>query len=199
MMLFKRRFSNVHITIYKLRKLYRTHKIKKKKIRKVKTHNTNTEFNILEAFIHVAEDLRSAILQGFQIVQIDEMMVTKNTLPTHDWSKLNHNTSIDIAKTNITPIAVVGAVSREDGINLIMTFPKSLNIKKFKVFLEQLRSKYPFSNMILMMDNLSLHKSKVSVARMDELGFRYCWTPPYSPETNGIEEVWSQSKRYIKE
>ena len=65
MMLFKRRFSNVHITIYKLRKLYRTHKIKKKKIRKVKTHNTNTEFNILEAFIHVAEDLRSAILQGF--------------------------------------------------------------------------------------------------------------------------------------
>ena len=50
-----------------------------------------------------------------------------------------------------------------------------------------------------MMDNLSLHKSKVSCERMDELGFRYCWTPPYSPETNGIEEVWSQSKRYIKE
>ena len=69
-------------------------------------------------------------------MQIDEMMVTKNTLPTHDWSKLNQNTSIDIAKTNNPPIAVVGAVSREDGINLIMTFPKSLNIKKFKVFLE---------------------------------------------------------------
>jgi transposase len=86
---------------------------------------------------------------------------------------------------------VIGAVSREAGINLIMTFPKSINAKKFKVFLEELRNKYPFNNMVLVLDNLSLHKSKLSVERMNELGFRHCWTPPYSPEYNGIEEVWS--------
>ena len=53
--------------------------------------------------------------------------------------------------------------------------------------------------MVLVMDNLSVHKSIPSIERMDDLGFRYCWTPPYSPEYNGIEEVFSMSKRYIKE
>ena len=33
---------------------------------------------------------------------------------------------------------------------------------------------------------------------MDELGFRYAYTPRYSPRYNGIEEVWSISKAYIK-
>ena len=33
---------------------------------------------------------------------------------------------------------------------------------------------------------------------MDELGFRYAYTPRYSPQYNGIEEVWSISKAYIK-
>ncbi len=49
-----------------------------------------------------------------------------------------------------------------------------------------------------MMDNLMVHKSKVATERMDELGIRYCFIPPYSPEFNGIEEVWAQSKAYIK-
>ena len=39
-------------------------------------------------------------------------------------------------------IAVVGAVSREIGVDLYMTFPKSVNIEKFKVFLEELRRKF---------------------------------------------------------
>ena len=34
---------------------------------------------------------------------------------------------------------------------------------------------------------------------MDELGFRWAWTPRYSPQYNGIEEVWAMSKRFIKE
>ena len=33
---------------------------------------------------------------------------------------------------------------------------------------------------------------------MNDLGFRYTFTPRYSPEYNGIEEVFSISKNYIK-
>ena len=49
------------------------------------------------------------------------------------------------------------------------------------------------------MDNLSVHRSRVIIERMNELGFRWAWTPAYSPEYNGIESVWSMSKRYIKQ
>jgi transposase len=48
------------------------------------------------------------------------------------------------------------------------------------------------------MDNLRVHKNPYSEERMDELGFRWAWTPRYSPQYNGIEEVWSMCKSYVK-
>ena len=46
-------------------------------------------------------------------------MVTKRTLPTHDWSRKKENALIDLSKIDTDPIAIVGAVSREDGLELL--------------------------------------------------------------------------------
>ena len=72
---------------------------------------------------------------------LDECMVTKRTLPTHDWSKLKINTRLDLSQIETAPIAIVGAISQEEGIELIMTFEKSVNRQKFKMFLEELSVK----------------------------------------------------------
>ena len=48
------------------------------------------------------------------------------------------------------------------------------------------------------MDNLSLHKSRAMKKRLDELGFLYAFTPTYSPQYNGIEEVIGIGKQMIK-
>lgn len=48
------------------------------------------------------------------------------------------------------------------------------------------------------MDNLSFHKSKDIKRRMDELGFFYTYTPVYSPQYNGIEEVIGIGKSIVK-
>ena len=61
-----------------------------------------------------------------------------------------------------------------------------------------MRAKYPFDDIILVMDNLPLHKSNHMKSRMDELGFLYAWTPKYSPQYNGIEEVINIGKQFIK-
>ena len=68
-------------------------------------------------------------------------------------------------------------------------YENSITKKKFMIFLDNLRSKFPFDDIMLVMDNLSLHKSKAMKNRMDELDFKYTWTPVYSPQYNGIEEV----------
>ena len=94
--------------------------------------------------------------------------------------------------------AVIVSISRESGVELVQVFDKSVNKKKFRVFLDNLRAKYPYEDIMLMMDNLSLHKSKDTKKRMDELGFRYTYTPVYSPKYNGIEEVIGIGKREIK-
>ena len=87
------------------------------------------------------------------------------------------------------PKAILVAVSREYGLDHIEIYEKSITKIKFKMFLENLRSKFPFDDIILVMDNLSLYKSNHMKSRMDELGFLYAWTPKYSPQYNGIEEV----------
>ena len=55
-----------------------------------------------------------------------------------------------------------------------------------------------YNDITLMMDNLSFHKSGDTKERMDELGFHYTYTPVYSPQYNGIEEVIGIGKREIK-
>ena len=67
---------------------------------------------------------------------------------------------LDYRQMSMKPIAVLGAVSREKGIEHMMTFQKSVNNTKFKTFLEELRNKNPFDDVILMMDNLSIHRSQ---------------------------------------
>ena len=102
---------------------------------------------------------------------------------------------IDVSKTPTNAIAVLAAVSRERGLDLVMQFDFSVKKDTFKVFLEELRSKYFAEDIVLVMDNLTVHKNREVCERMDELGFRYSWTPPYSPKYNGIEEVFSIAKR----
>jgi len=76
--------------------------------------------------------------------------------------------------------------------------PYSINRPKFKQFLDHLRTKYPFDDMLLVMDNLGVHRSNDVKERLNELGFKFSYTPAYSPAYNGIEEVWSMAKRKIR-
>ena len=89
-------------------------------------------------------------------------------------------------------------MSREYGLDYLDIYRHSITKVKFKLFLEGLRRKFPFDDILLVMDNLQLHKSGEVKDLMDELGFLYTYTPPYSPAFNGIEEVFSQAKLLIK-
>ena len=79
-----------------------------------------------------------------------------------------------------------------------MLFDNSVDIKKFKVFIDELRAKYFAHNICLYMDNLGVHVSTQTRDRLDELGIAYIYSPVYSPDFNGIESVFSIAKRYIK-
>ena len=125
-------------------------------------------------------------------------MCTRRTIPKLDWALKYKNSEVDWTHLGTGAIAVVAAVSRERGVDLAMTFRRSLNVPKYKIFLETLRRTFPFDNIILVKDNLRIHRNKEILERMDELGFRYAWTPRYSPRYNGIEEVWAMMKQWLK-
>ena len=79
-------------------------------------------------------------------------MATRTTIPKLDWSHKFKNSEVDYSQLNRDPIAIVAAVSRERGLELAMQFPKSVNVTKFKVFLDELRRINPYDNILLIGD-----------------------------------------------
>ncbi len=48
--------------------------------------------------------------------------------------------------------------------------------------------------MALILDNLPVHRSNAVKAGLRSTGLAWAFLPPYSPDLNGIELVWSQFK-----
>ena len=83
-----------------MRKLYREKGIKKKVVQFAKNVPTRSryKFNLMQ--IELKEDVQSAILQHFRVIMLDEMVVTKHSLPTHDFSKKKQNSEVDYSSVN---------------------------------------------------------------------------------------------------
>jgi len=75
-----------------------------------------------------------------------------------------------------------------------MLFDFSVNMTKFKVYLDELRARYFFDDICIYLDNLSVHRSNAIKERMDELSIAYVFSPIYSPDLNPVEYVFSMAK-----
>lgn len=51
---------------------------------------------------------------------------------------------------------------------------------------------------ILVMDNLAVHKVQGILERIDAAGIRVLFLPPYSPDYNPIEKMWSKVKALVR-
>lgn len=81
---------------------------------------------------------------------------------------------------------------------LTWTTARQKNTDRFIAFLEELMvHHYPQAYVILVLDNVSYHKSAAAMAAMSlfEARLEVFWLPPYCPELNLIERFW----RYLKD
>ena len=48
------------------------------------------------------------------------------------------------------------------------------------------------------MDNMKSHHAKAVRNLLDSSGVRYIYLPPYSPDLNPIEKLWSKVKAFLR-
>ena len=188
---YMREFPGKKICSTTLRSIYVKHKIRRKRIRNTKVNNPQLKLKIKRQSKYMAEELQKFKDRGFRLVFLDETMVTKSTIPKVEWSRPNESFEIDYKQFAEKTIAVLAGISMERGVDLCMQFEKPVNIEKFLVWLEELRARWFFDDICLVMDNLSVHRSKLVLERIEELGFEHVFTPAYSPDLNPIELVFS--------
>ena len=86
---------------------------------------------------------------------------------------------------------MIGALSIKHGLVLTQVFLGSNTVDSFLPFIQQLKLIYPFEKRIVVMDNLSVHHSRIVTREFDNPWFHFQFLPPQSCELNPIERVWN--------
>lgn len=81
-----------------------------------------------------------------------------------------------------------------DGSLHYTTFSGGTTVEKFKQYLENGLLPYLNPDSVLVMDNMKSHHAKAIKQLLEEAKIRYVFLPPYSPDLNPIENLWSKVK-----
>lgn len=93
-----------------------------------------------------------------------------------------------------TLIAALGI----DGIVCSTTVEGAVNGDIFEAFVEQVLVEHLKPGDVVVMDNLSNHKRLSMIQRIEAVGAKVRFLPPYSPDLNPIECVFSKIKQRLR-
>ena len=79
-----------------------------------------------------------------------------------------------------------------------MLLSRSLNGETFKDYIEQHLAPTLNEGDIVVMDNLRCHKVKGIKQAIEKAGAHVFYLPPYSPDLNPIEQMWSKIKAFLR-
>jgi transposase len=68
----------------------------------------------------------------------------------------------------------------------------------FKAYVEQVLVKVLAPDDVVVMDNLASHKAAGIQEAIEKTGARVRYLPPYSPDFNPIENMWSKVKSHVR-
>jgi transposase len=92
---------------------------------------------------------------------------------------------------------IIGAV-RLDGSTACMTVNGATDTEVFRAYIQQVLLPTLLPGDVVVMDNLSPHKSEPTLALLAQAGAEILFLPAYSPDFNPIEKMWSKVKAYLR-
>lgn len=87
---------------------------------------------------------------------------------------------------------------RLDGTKACMTVDGATTQAVFREYVRQVLCPTLRPGDIVIADNLSAHKDKTSVVLIEGCGATLRFLPPYSPDFNPIENMWSKTKHCLR-
>jgi transposase len=132
------------------------------------------------------------------VIYVDELMTTKATMPTHEWTPRNKFFQMDYKLYHTRTVASIIGISTENGPELVMNFDKSVTAEKFIEYLRKLRDLHPGRKLALFFDQLKVHTAKLCKPVYEELDIKWMHNSSYSPDFNGVEGAVGVMKVKIK-
>jgi len=96
-----------------------------------------------------------------------------------------------------TTITMISSM-RLSGATECMVMPGATNSISFKEYVRHFLAPSLKQGDTVVMDNLAAHKDRESMELIEARGARVKFLPPYSPDLNPIEMMWSKVKEFLR-
>lgn len=94
-------------------------------------------------------------------------------------------------------VSLICAIDHQ-GVKTSMNVEGAVDSKAFESYIENFLVPNLERGQIVVMDNLSVHKSKGARELIEDAGCELLFLPPYSPDYNPIEEAFSKVKSILR-
>ena len=106
--------------------------------------------------------------------------------------------AVDSAPLNTPTSTTVLSSIRLDGTTISTTYQGGTTAERFREYVENLLIPSLKKEDLVVMDNMRSHHAKIVTEYLDKAGISYAYLPPYSPDLNPIEKMWSKMKAFLR-
>ena len=131
------------------------------------------------------------------LVFLDESGVNTNMTRHYARSKTNER-AVDSTPVNTPCSTTILSSVRLEGKTVYTIYRGGTTAERFSEYLKNTLLPTLSRNDIIVMDNMRSHHAKTVKEILDASGIRYLYLPPYSPDLNPIEKMWSKVKAYLR-
>ena len=132
-----------------------------------------------------------------KLVFLDESGVNTNMSRRYARSAIGQRANDAIPLNTGKSMTILSSI-RLDGTIIPVFFAGAVNRERFKDYLKEHLVPKLNPGDIVIMDNLRTHKVNGVATLIKSAGAFSIYLPPYSPDLNPIEEMWSKIKAYLR-
>jgi transposase len=136
-------------------------------------------------------------IEASRLVFIDETWTKTNMAPLRGWGEKSERLQTFVPHGHWKTMTFLAAL-RSDGITAPCVFDGPINAESFQRYVEQFLLPKLKRGDFVIMDNLGSHKGEAVRAAIKSVGARLLFLPPYSPDLNPIEQVFSKLKHLLR-
>ena len=132
-----------------------------------------------------------------RLVFIDETWIKTNLAPLRGWGPRGRRLRAYAPFGHWKTLTFIAAL-RHDRIDAPFVFDGPINGEAFTLYVEKILAPTLTPGDVVIMDNLGSHKGKAARAAIRTRGAHLIFLPPYSPDLNPIEQVFSKLKHLMR-
>ncbi len=140
---------------------------------------------------------RVATTPAQAFVIIDECGSNTNLAPRYARSPKGERARAQVPRNTETNTTLIASMTTS-GLGAAMTLRGATDTAAFEAYVERLLAPSLTAGQVVVMDNLSAHKSEQVKALIEARGCKLWFLPSYSPDLSPIEEAFSKLKALLR-